>query len=297
MLWFMRHLLALFLVACSSPAPTFVPSPAPATAGSAGALVTGGGGSDAGGAAGAVTVMPGSGGTVTSGGGAGGTAAGGLGGDASAGQVSAAGAAGGGVGGQGGDAAVAGAGSSAGGMAAGGMAAGGMSVGGGGTGGKPPVEPAPAKCSLPTDGPGSVCGSACGFTSATRPAGYGYPTANDGVCSCSPREVGTGRWIDLRGQSDICTPTNLTDSWVRAQYTLDGQQCARIWADWNGWSMRVFTPGSTETPLFAGCALVRGVDAVGNLPPVRVEVFGSGDGWVRTEAVECDFGTKPVACD
>lgn len=177
------------------------------------------------------------------------------------------------------------------------MGGGGSSAGAGQAGTANEPSTAPKECSLPAGGPGSICGGACGYSFDSHPAGYGYPSPqfDDGLCTCAAREVEPGTFIDVRGDGDVCTPTNLNDGPVRARYTINGAQCARIWADWKGWSIRVIDPSSTNK-LFDGCTLVRGSDYAGNLPVMVVEVFGKGDAYVRVEAVDCNFPAGAQAC-
>lgn len=245
----------------------------PADAGAAGDTVGPTAGTDAGGAPVAGTGGTAAGGSISPAGasslGGGGQAAG-AGGTASGGQPGG------------------GAGASAGGTAAGGF-------GGGGAAGASGASSAPKQCELPPNGPGSICGGACGYSWAQHPQGYGYPS-NDEGCACFAREIDSASWIDVKGDGAVCAPTNANDGPVRAQYTVDWDRCARVWADWPGWKVRVFMPNEKTGTLFDGCALVPGVDAVGNLPSVLVEVFGKGDAWIRVEQVSCDFGATAKAC-
>ncbi len=197
---------------------------------------------------------------------------------------------GGGQGGTGGDGAASGAVGALDGP--GGSDAGGESSGG--SGGSPPT---PERCSPPEEGPGAACGNACGWNAGKHPAGYSWPIGGDGLCECTTHMVDAQPWIDVRGATRVCEPSNANDGNVRAAYTIDGSECVRIWAAWPGWTLRVFNPGDTVGLLLDECALVPGIDGSGTLPSVVVEVFGEGDGWIRSERVACDFGTVARACE
>lgn len=139
-----------------------------------------------------------------------------------------------------------------------------------------------------------MCGAACGYSLEQHPEGYGYPSLSN-TCSCNPRSVGTGTWVDLRGVTEWCPATRADDPAPLMRYHLAGSACVEVTVPWDGWWSRVHVP-DLDYPhtlrdggvLTSACFKVAGAGELVNLPPVLVEVFSTpGDGWVRVDAVPC----------
>lgn len=270
----MRHLLCLFLVGCSSgtsgagapdPLPVEDPGTEPPTAVEPEpdplAPIAMGGEPGAGGAA--TTYPPNAGGVQSSGGAL-----------ATGGQST------------GGEPATGGSTSTGGEPATGGT----MSSGGSpATGGAPPV--APDACDPPSVQGGNACGGACDWTLDSRPSPLGW---SDTCTPCTPRALdGWESWASVLPASlPFCAARLPGDAPTRATFAIRGDTCFKFTAPWS--TLRVHYPAAnwphpyTDTPQFDECAVVQGVDAVGNMPDVLVEVSGPNvEQWVSAEAVDC----------
>ena len=141
-----------------------------------------------------------------------------------------------------------------------------------------------------------MCGGACGLTQATRPAGYGYPSANGGRCDCAPRPVGAApRWLDLPGaDANYCIATVSGDPSPLRTYNVNGLECVQISSPWSGQWMRAGVPDPvqaahkyTTSGKLGSCIRVAGVDVAGNVPPVVIEVFGKPGRSIVVTAIPC----------
>lgn len=149
----------------------------------------------------------------------------------------------------------------------------------------------PQPCDTPTVQGGNACGGACDWTADTRPAPLGWTSE---CAPCTARALdGWESWVSvLPASMPYCVARLPADPPVRSSYEVRGDGCFIIDAPWS--SIRVHYPDPewphsyTTHELHEECAVVRGVDTVGNMPSVLVETFGpDANHWVRAEAVDC----------